>query len=66
MTAAKSQVIEKIRNMSDDLDELQIIERAYMLTRLEHSRKRCAEEGTVPDSDLDQHFAEMRSTYAEV
>lgn len=56
MSTAKAAVIDRINNISDNLDEMQIIERLYMLARLEHSIKRCEEEGSISDSDLDSHF----------
>lgn len=60
MSNAKATVIDKVNNISDNLDEMQIIERLYMLTRLEHSIKRCNEEGTISDSELDNHFKAKR------
>lgn len=60
MSTAKATVIERINNISDNLDEMQIIERLYMLARLEHSIKRCENEGTVSDSELDSHFRAKR------
>lgn len=47
MSAAKANVIENLNKISNDLDEMEIIERLYMLFRLEHSKKRCKEEGTI-------------------
>ena len=60
MSSAKATVIDRIGNISDSLDEMQIIERLYMLARLEHSIKRCEEEGSISDSDLDSHFKAKR------
>ena len=51
MSIAKVAIIENINKISDDLDEMEIIERLYMLSRLEHSRKRCQEEGTMPQNN---------------
>lgn len=47
MSAAKAIVLENINKISNDLNEMEIIERLYMLSRLEHSKKRCEEEGTI-------------------
>ena len=47
MSSAKSIVLENMNKISNDLDEMEIIERLYMLFRLEHSKKRCKEEGTI-------------------
>ena len=58
MSTAKELIIDRVNNMSDDMDENQMIDRLYMLSRLEHSRKRCQEEGTIKDSELDEHFKE--------
>ena len=60
MSTAKAMVIDRINNISDNLDEMQIIERLYMLARLEHSIKRCEEEGSISDSDLDSHFKDAK------
>lgn len=47
MSAAKANVLENLNKLSNDLDEMEIIERLYMLFRLEHSKNRCKEEGTI-------------------
>lgn len=60
MSDSKASVIEKINMMPDDMDEVQLIERLYMLARLEHSRKRCKEEGTYTDAEVAEHFARRR------
>ena len=60
MSTAKALIIEKINSLSDEMDELQIIERLYMLARLEHSRNRCRTEGTISDASLDEHFKSKR------
>lgn len=58
MNGSKASIIEKLNHILDDMTEEQIIERLYMLMRLEHSRNRCEEEGTF----LDEDFAEKRRT----
>jgi hypothetical protein len=63
MSTAKTIMIERINNFSDDLNEMQILERLYMLSRLEHSMNRCEEEGTIPDDELDSHFQRKREAY---
>ncbi len=63
MSTAKSMIIDKVNSISDDMDEMQIIERLYMLARLEHSVDRCKKEGTVSDEQLDEHFAKKREAY---
>lgn len=55
MSTAKVTIIENINKISDDLDEMEIIERLYLLSRLEHSRKRCQKEGTVQNSGKHKH-----------
>ncbi len=60
MSTAKSLLIDRINNISDDMDEMQILERLYMLSRFEHSLRRCETEGTVADSELDAIFAKKR------
>ena len=66
MSSAKSTLIDRIKNISDDLDEMQIIEQLYVLNRLEHSKRRCEEEGTISTEELKNHFANKRRAYAGV
>ena len=66
MSPAKSVLIERINNASDDLDEMQIIEQLYVLSRLEHNKRRCEEEGTITTEELRNHFANRRREYAVV
>ena len=66
MSRAKSLLIDRINNVSDELDELQIIEQLYVLSRLEHSKKRCEEEGTISTHELREHFVNKRRSYAGV
>lgn len=66
MSRSKENVIDKINRMPDDMDEDQLVERLYMLTCLEHSRKRCQEEGTYTDEDVVRHFARKKEQYLGV
>ena len=66
MSSAKAMLINKINNASDELDEMQIIEQLYVLSRLEHSKRRCEEEGTITTEELKNHFADKRRAYAGV
>lgn len=63
MSTSKANVIEKLNLIPDDLDETQIVERLYMLLRLEHSRQRCEEEGTYSDQDFINHFNKKKEQY---
>lgn len=63
MSTAKAMVIDRINTFSDDIDEMQLIEQLYVLTRLEHSKKRCSEEGTITTDELRKHFANKRNTH---
>lgn len=47
MSIAKETILENMNRISETLGELEIVERLYMLSRLEHSKRRCCEEGTV-------------------
>ena len=59
MSTAKALLIDRINLISDDItDEMQIVEQLYVLTRLEHSKKRCEKEGTVSADEIRKHFAE--------
>ena len=64
MSTAKKILIDRVNSMEDNLDEAQILDRLYMLSRLEHSKKRCEQEGTIKDAELDEHFREKRKNYA--
>lgn len=67
MSTAKSLVIDKINMISDDItDEMQIVEQLYILMKLEHSKKRCEEEGTLSTGEVRKHFEEKRRNYAGV
>lgn len=67
MSTAKSLVIDKINMISDDItDEMQIVEQLYILMKLEHSKKRCEEEGTLSTEEVRKHFEEKRRNYAGV
>lgn len=66
MSTAKAMVIDRINTFSDDIDEMQLIEQLYVLTRLEHSKKRCSEEGTISTKELKEHFANKRKIYENV
>ena len=63
MSTSKENVIEKLNLIPEDLDEAQIVERLYMLLRLEHSRQRCEEEGTYSDQDFIDHFNKKKEQY---
>lgn len=52
--------------MPDDMDESQLIERLYMLMRLEHSQKRCDAEGTYSDEDVVAYFERKREQYVKI
>ena len=65
MSGAKAVVIDKVNSLSDELDELQIIERLYMLARLEHSIKRVEKEGSISEDALVEHFRKKREALAD-
>lgn len=60
MSSSKAGIIEKLNHISDDMDDEEIIERLYVLMRLEHSRNRCDEEGVYADEEAAEHFAAKR------
>lgn len=41
MSESKSQVLKILNTTSDEMSEMEIVERLYMLIRLEHSIERC-------------------------
>lgn len=57
MSDSKASIIEKLNHISDDRNEEEIIERLYMLMRLEHSQNRCEREGVYSDEEVAEHFA---------
>ena len=65
MSNSKANIIEKLNHISDDMTEEQIIERLYMLMRLEHSRNRCDEEGVYSDDEVASHFAAKRRNVSQ-
>ena len=50
--------------MPDEMDEFELVERLYMLSRLEHSRQRCETEGTLSDEDVSEYFRQKKEMYA--
>jgi hypothetical protein len=66
MSSSKENVIDKINRMPDDMDESQLIERLYLLMRLEHSQQRCETEGTYTDEEVAEHFMRKREQFAKV
>lgn len=66
MSSSKASIIEKLNHISDDMNEEEIIERLYMLMRLEHSRNRCDEEGVYSDEEVAEHFAAKRKKVTQI
>ena len=65
MSGAKAAVMNNLQKVPDNItDEIEVINRLYVLARLEHSRKRCDEEGVYSDEDVDAHFLKKRESYA--
>lgn len=60
MSSSKASIIEKLNHISDDMNEEEIIERLYMLMRLEHSRNRCDEDDVYSDEEAAEHFVAKR------
>ena len=50
--------------ISDDVkDEVEVLNRLYLLIHLEHSRKRCKTEGTISDDEVAEYFSQRKKTY---
>lgn len=64
MSGSKASVIEKINRMPDEMDEFELVERLYMLSRLEHSRQRCETDGALSDEDVSEYFRQKKEMYA--
>ena len=65
MSGAKTVVMQNLQKVSDDIsDEMEVVSRLYALVQLEHSIKRCEEEGSISDEDLDEHFRKKMEEYA--
>lgn len=60
MSESKSQVIKILNSIPDDMSEMEIVERLYMLTRLEHSIERCEKEGVYTNDEVRAHFANRK------
>lgn len=65
MSKSKKNILEKLDKIPDDMSEEQIIERLYMLMRLDHSMKRCEEEGVYSDEEVQAHFVAKRRTVSQ-
>lgn len=66
MSNAKTAIMEHLNLISDDVtDEVEVLNRLYMLMRLEHSKERCKTEGTVSDTELAEYFSKKREKYNE-
>lgn len=65
MSNSKKNILEKLNHIPDNMSEEQIIERLYMLMRLEHSKKRCEEEGVYSDDEVQAYFAAKRRTVSQ-
>lgn len=65
MSKSKKYILEKLDQIPDDMSEEQIIERLYMLMRLDHSMKRCEEEGVYSDEEVQAHFVAKRRTVSQ-
>lgn len=46
-----------------DTDKNLMLDRKVMLSKLEHSKKRCQNEGVIMDSELDRHFRDKRNRF---
>ena len=58
MSNAKAAIMEHLKLISDDMkDEDEVLNRLYMLIRLEHSKERCKSEGTVSDDEVAEYFS---------
>jgi hypothetical protein len=61
MSSAKAIVMEHLKSISDDVsDEAEVLNRLYMLLRLEHSKERCKNEGTVSDDEVAEYFSKKK------
>ena len=60
MSESKSQVLKILNTIPDEMSEMEIVERLYMLTRLEHSIERCEKEGVYSDEEVTAHFQNRR------
>ena len=64
MSNAKSAIMEHLNMISDDVkDEVEVLNRLYILIHLEHSRKRCKTEGTISDDEVAEYFSQRKKTY---
>ena len=61
MGNSKQKIIDKLKCIPDDLSEEEIIERLYLMMRLEQSKQRCEKEGSFTDEQVTAHFADKSS-----
>lgn len=66
MSNAKAAIMEHLKLISDDVsDEAEVLNRLYMLMRLEHSKERCKTEGTLSDTEVAEYFHKKKEQYKE-
>jgi len=66
MSNAKNTIMEHLNLISDDVtDETEVLNRLYMLMRLEHSKERCKTEGALPDAEVAEYFSKKQEKYKE-
>ena len=64
MSKAQAAIMEHLKLISDDVrDEAEVLDRLYMLARLEHSKELCKEEGTVSDEEVAEYFSKKKEKY---
>lgn len=57
MNESKSHIIKMLSSILDDMSEMDIVERLYMLIRLEHSIESCEKDGVYTNDEVKDHFA---------
>lgn len=66
MSSAKATIMDHLNLISDDVtDEVEVLNRLYMLMRLEHSKERSKTEGTVSDDEVEEYFSKKREKHQE-
>lgn len=66
MSSAKAIVMEHVKSISDDvIDEAEVLNRLYMLLRVEQSKERCKNEGSISDNEATEYFSKKKEKCTE-
>ncbi len=66
MSSTKAIVMEYLKSISEDVtDEVEVLNRLYILLRIEHSIECCKNKGTVSDYEVAEYFSKKKEKCTE-